>query len=676
MPSGDTTAIVRGDLNVPVNTRLNVLLINTPEFIEARTVSFPLNLAEDPQRTFLRVVHVGPDLGRIDVAITDASGLRTVLQNIPFRSNTAFVDYPKGMIRVEVFRAGTDTLIQYGERRVDGNSHVTLFVAGLLSNPRLFLLNESSVARQELLQLLDGQSRVRLVNVRRGAGDIRLFLDTNAGALLGGIGFREASGFATIAPGTHRYYGLGSTPGDTLFASSLSAESNSVTTVIHLVDSSADSMPIILTRSLDRVISADSALVRYVSAVNDTAGLTYTLVDEEGNRFPRPLTHFKDYTDYVAVPSGRVTIEISRDATVLFRRRGFVDGGEAYTLIATGAYAPDSAFQMNLLRDSDSTHQDPLVRMTEPKGAFRVAHVAPNGNPVEIFLDENPGSARLLRYRDASALTDNYVDSLSVKAARSGRGIASAFFDTTAVFGPDTLATLFLLSTSSDTTISSVLLYSAEQDLPDSGAAIRFLHGSYDAGNVNIRIRLSDGSFRFIAPFDFKGSSAYIPVKAGRTRVAVFAGNDTTLKLLDVEGRLDEEGLYTAVLTGERLENSLGVNLLVDTRDAEQVPMILLGPPAGVRTSTGRESIGLSVAPNPTAADAVLRLRLERPATIDLMLYDLDGVVRMRQSDLRLGAGTSALDLPIADLPSGSYTLVLRDASGAIISSTRVTIVR
>jgi hypothetical protein len=302
--------------------------------------------------------------------------------------------------------------------------------------------------------------------------------------------------------------------------------------------------------------------------------------------------------------------------------------------------------------------------------------VAPNGNPVEIFLDENPGSARLLRYRDASALTDNYVDSLSVKAARSGRGIASAFFDTTAVFGPDTLATLFLLSTSSDTTISSVLLYSAEQDLPDSGAAIRFLQGSYDAGNVNIRIRLSDGSFRFIAPFDFKGSSAYIPVKAGRTRVAVFAGNDTTLKLLDVEGRLDEEGLYTAVLTGERLENSLGVNLLVDTRDAEQVPMILLGPPAGVRTSTGRESIGLSVAPNPTAADAVLRLRLERAATIDLMLYDLDGVVRMRQSDLRLGAGTSALDLPIADLPSGSYTLVLRDASGAIISSTRVTIVR
>jgi hypothetical protein len=74
------------------------------------------------------------------------------------------------------------------------------------------------------------------------------------------------------------------------------------------------------------------------------------------------------------------------------------------------------------------------------------------------------------------------------------------------------------------------------------------------------------------------------------------------------------------------------------------------------------ESLAATLYPNPTAADASLRVELPEATTLTLEVLDVVGKT-VWAHDHVLAAGTHVLTLPLADRPAGLYVVRLRDAN-------------
>ena len=92
-----------------------------------------------------------------------------------------------------------------------------------------------------------------------------------------------------------------------------------------------------------------------------------------------------------------------------------------------------------------------------------------------------------------------------------------------------------------------------------------------------------------------------------------------------------------------------------------------------VRAVTGRDA-AVRVAPNPAVDVTTLTLALPVGGDVDLRVFDGLGQERIVLLDGHREAGTTTLQLPVRDLESGDYLIVLR--TGGVRSATPLRVIR
>lgn len=105
--AGPESAVIDADLNLLWFQRYTVVAINTLNAIE------PLVIEDSPAlmlpgRARFRFVHASPDAPAVDIRVQSGPFL---FQNVAFRQVGEYVEIPETMVNLEVYVAGTDTLV-------------------------------------------------------------------------------------------------------------------------------------------------------------------------------------------------------------------------------------------------------------------------------------------------------------------------------------------------------------------------------------------------------------------------------------------------------------------------------------------------------------------------------------------------------------------------------------
>lgn len=105
-PAGDAaTAVIDAAVTVEADTKYTIAAINPVASIEAKV------LVDDPSPTadasLVRIVHLSPDAGPVDVA---PDGGDALVDGLAFPDDTGYVELPAGSYDLEVRAAGTDTV--------------------------------------------------------------------------------------------------------------------------------------------------------------------------------------------------------------------------------------------------------------------------------------------------------------------------------------------------------------------------------------------------------------------------------------------------------------------------------------------------------------------------------------------------------------------------------------
>jgi hypothetical protein len=140
----------------------------------------------------VRAIHAIPDAPAVDVYVNG----QKLLNNIAYRATTSFITVPSGTYQVDVFPAGsTGTAILSKRVTIGPGAGYTLAATGTAENPSLHVY-------QEELQAPPGSVRVRFIQLSPDAPALDI-VTKNGKVLFPNIGYKDATRYATVAPGTY-----------------------------------------------------------------------------------------------------------------------------------------------------------------------------------------------------------------------------------------------------------------------------------------------------------------------------------------------------------------------------------------------------------------------------------------------------------------------------------------
>lgn len=157
----------------------------------------------------LRVVHASADAPNVDVLVDAA----TVLDNVPFRAFSPFLEVTPGQRRVRVRATGTTTTVIDANLDLAVDQAYTVLATGPLAGIQPLVLEDDLTAPAA------GQVKVRVVHAAPAAGGVDVYV-TAPGAnlatstpVLTNVPFRGASGYLTVPAGDYqiRVTGTGTT---------------------------------------------------------------------------------------------------------------------------------------------------------------------------------------------------------------------------------------------------------------------------------------------------------------------------------------------------------------------------------------------------------------------------------------------------------------------------------
>jgi hypothetical protein len=140
----------------------------------------------------VRAIHAVPDAPAVDVYVNG----QKLLNNIAYRATTSFITVPSGTYQVDVFPAGSTGSAILSERVTIGpGAGYTLAATGTAENPSLHVY-------QEELQAPPGSVRVRFIQLSPDAPALEI-VTKNGNVLFPNVGYKDATRYATVAPGTY-----------------------------------------------------------------------------------------------------------------------------------------------------------------------------------------------------------------------------------------------------------------------------------------------------------------------------------------------------------------------------------------------------------------------------------------------------------------------------------------
>ncbi len=359
-----------------------------------------------------RILHASIDAGPVDVKITKSNGETYERKNIEYKSLTQYFDIPEGSIRMDVGPAGEAPTFS-GTGMVEGGTIYTFALSGrnaVADEFNVNLIDESTEGEQAPIGILTrvavGEAMVRVVHLVPPVPfplTIDIFVDAEQTPRATGLAYRNATALTKFAPGEHtvKVRMTGSGPNGTGIDAPVVLNADTAYTVYAF---SLDPNPPLLTRAVGLApVSSANALVRVLHASGDAGNVDITLVDAMGARTEMDDIAPGAFTDYVEIPAGSVTVDVSAAGGELFyRATGSVSAEGILTIVASGSKASD--FALNVVDDRDENEQKPLETLTKVNtgtgvddDATKIAGLAVAPNPamtsfgvtVDLLKDES-----------------------------------------------------------------------------------------------------------------------------------------------------------------------------------------------------------------------------------------------------------------------------------------------
>lgn len=150
--------------------------------------------AQDGETAQLRVAHLSPDAPNVDVRVDG----RIVLENVPFKTVSAYLEIAAGEHRIRVTATGGSVPVLIDTTVIlDAGTAYTVAATGLLGKNDL-----RPLVLQDDRSTTANQAKVRVVHASPDAPAVDVAV-ADGSVLFSNVAFRNESGYATVDPATY-----------------------------------------------------------------------------------------------------------------------------------------------------------------------------------------------------------------------------------------------------------------------------------------------------------------------------------------------------------------------------------------------------------------------------------------------------------------------------------------
>lgn len=203
----------------------------------------------------------------------------------------------------------------------------------------------------------------------------------------------------------------------------------------------------------------------------------------------------------------------------------------------------------------------------------RAVQLVPDAPAVDVYLDDaTPAAISGINYLDASRLLRLSAGTHNVKIAATGTPKELAVINQNIPFNSDTAYTIFATGRLSTLDIQPVILTRWLGLTPTPGRSLlRVLHGSREAGDVNIMITDAIGAQTELNNVQFRSASDYVPVPEGALDVVIRDREGE--ELYRASGIIPQGALMTIVAVGDPSSKSFKLGVLFDSDSLARSPI-------------------------------------------------------------------------------------------------------
>lgn len=309
--------------------------------IEGRLYEVNTDQIEEPGAARLRVIHVSPDAGEIDIAET---GGEVLFEGAEFPDAADYRDLPAGPIDLETRPGGEESVIASTTGlQLEAGTVYDVFVIGQASNQTLQMLPLATPAAQPCTDVLGvgvvGDGCLRVVHASPGAPNVDVYVDDATQPAVADLPFGEATEYVALTGGEHqiRVVATGGAPDAALIDQNVEVEGGQAYEIAAL------NVPDDIEAQVYEVdlspLPADQARVRVVHASPDAGDVDIAVTGGEvlfeGAGFP-DATSYREVTgstyDLEVRPAGEEDVTLRAQGTTL-------EPGSVYDIFAVGENA-------------------------------------------------------------------------------------------------------------------------------------------------------------------------------------------------------------------------------------------------------------------------------------------------------------------------------------------------
>ncbi|MCB0711254.1 MAG: DUF4397 domain-containing protein [Ignavibacteriae bacterium] len=545
----------------------------------------------------------------------------------------------------------------------------------------LFSLVLIGVSAPTLFAQTDSLPKIRVVHVVPDAPAFDLYLDEITPAIFQGVRYGDASKNFQLQPGQHdAAITAANAPKETaLFSQQAFANLDSAYTIFATGQVQAlDIAPIVLTRSLKRVPASGRTLVRLFHASLPAGNVKVKVTDIASNETIFDNVPFRSASDYFSVPSGNIRVEVSKaGGEVFYVGTGSVTQGALLTLVGVGTPEANS-FKMYVLSDNSDLAKTPMdtlrTERTGNKGAWRMIHLSPTSGNLEVGVD-NASDKGVLLFRDATDVADDLDGgNHNVKVWHQGETGSEPLIDKDVEVIANAYRATYVIGDQGSGTLDLLSLTADPSALPPPGqASVRLLNAALDTALIDVRIQFASGAPRDVSSSGFRNFTSYANAAAGSATVTLTRPG-AQAPFLTATGNIPADAFSTLIILGSIGDGNLSVNLLVDSDESEQAPMLKFEETSGVEWDQ-RIVNQFRIVESSTSETIRLQFGLQSASDISYRMYDALG--KLVGSD-NLGfrsSGEHSHVVDVQNVTSGLY-LVTLSSGGEVVATERVYIAK
>ncbi len=558
-------------------------------------------------KALVRVAHLSPDAPNVDVWV----GGNRVLEDVPFKAVSRFLEVDAGQYRVQVTPAGAETPVVIDANiNVEANKAYTIAATGLLSANDLkpiVLVDDRTGEAQK--------AKIRFAHTSPDAPAVDIAVK-NGPVVFGNVSFRESAGYASVDPGVYDLeVRLAGTSTVALAVNGVKLEANTNYTVFAAGlagNGTLSALPVIdfgVTQIRAAHLSPDAPNVDiWINGARTLENVPYQAI-----------------SDYLKLTAGAYRIQVSPaganspiviDATVDF------EANKAYTVAATGLLSAGDLQPIVLIDDRSPEAQ---------KAKIRFVHTSADAPAVDIALKYGPVLFSNISFRQASNYLSVGAGSYDLEVRVAGTAtVALSLDDVTLAAG--TNYSVFAIGQLSNNTLSAL-------PAVDYGMTqVRVGHLSPDAPAVDIWVN----GERALQNVGYPAISDYLDLVAGSYRIQVTPAGANSPIVIDATVAFEANRAYTVAATGLLGANDLKPLVLVDDRDTESGKAKV----RFVHTSPDAPAVDIAVKNGPTLFSNVSFRQSSDYLSVNPGAYDIE--VRV--------AGTNTVALTAPNVTLGSNT--------------------